>query len=272
MHTRKASFNKFFKGFEGPDFDEMLKVLGCRITEKPADICSLKEPLNEAEDFLKQTDSFLLITDLRTLSFIHASDTALQVTGFPGHKFLNEGAIWFMKNYCPADRINGMKALKTIMDHQKETETNEKSLYQYILTFRFLNNNGYYIWMYNRIMFISHDDEGKPWIMVSLLSSMKHFKANDNISFTRLKFNRGKGIYETQESQELEPEYLDILSSTDLKILKLLAEGFNNRQIAERLNYTEHTIKAYRKKMLKKTWCNNTAELLSFSLRNKLIK
>jgi hypothetical protein len=158
MHTRKASFNKFFKGFEGPDFNEMLKVLGCRITEKPADISYLKEILIKAEDFLKQTDSFMLITDLRTMCFLHVSGTALQVTGFPCHKFLKEGVIWFMKNYWPADRVNGMKVLKCIMDHQKETGTNEKSLYQYILTFRFLNNNGYYIWMYNRIMFISHND------------------------------------------------------------------------------------------------------------------
>lgn len=272
MHTKKVSFSSFFTSFQQFDFFELIKLFGSRLTDKPADISLLVELSKKACDYLTQTNSYLLFTDLKTLRFLFVSPTVQLVTGFTQQEFLSGGVPQFVKNYCPADRVNGMKALYKMTDHQKSENLEDKASYQYITVFRFLNKSGYYSWMFNRMMFVAHDNKNNPWVMISIVSSIKLFKKNDWIGINCLKFNYKKGIYENIFSETYEPEYLKILSNTDLKILSLLARGMDNKQIGNELDYAECTIKDYRKKMLKKTWCDNTAELLTFALRNKLIE
>lgn len=57
----------------------------------------------------------------------------------------------------------------------------------------------------------------------------------------------------------------------EFELLMLLSEGNSTKEAAEILNLKESTVEDYRKVMLKKTHCKNTAELIAFSLRNGLL-
>ncbi len=271
MHTKKDTFSSFFTSLQQFDLLELLKVFGSRLTDKAADIGMIIKILRNANDFLVNTHSFVLISDLKTLRLLHVTPSVFQATGYSQMEFITGGVPQFIKNYCPADRINSMKILNKVTSHQKKLGLTDKNLYQYITTFRFLKKSGYYGFMHNRMMFVAHDDRNEPWVLVSIVGNMESYTIDDKIYFSRLKFNRELGKYETEFAEIYEPEYLNILNQTDLKILKLLALGMDNSQIAKELSLTELTIKDYRKKMLKKTWCENSAELLTFALRNKLI-
>ena len=60
-------------------------------------------------------------------------------------------------------------------------------------------------------------------------------------------------------------------SHRDLEVLELVADGFTNEQIAEKLFTSKRTAEAYRKALLEKTGTSNTAALIRFAMRNKLI-
>ena len=272
MHTKKVTFSSFFTGLQQFDLLELMKIYGSRLIDKAAEVSFLVKILKNANDFLINTHSFVIVTDLKSLRLLYVTPSVLQATGYTQEEFITGGIPQFIKNYCPADRVNGFEIFNKITSHQKEQELEEKDHYQYITTFRFLKKSGYYAFMQNRMMVVAHDDKNQPWVQISIVGNIESFTLDDKIHYSRLKFNKKTGKYDTEFSEEYIPEYLDLLNANDLKILKLLALGKDNEQIAGELGFTEHTIKDYRKRMLKKTWCENTAELLTFALRNGLVQ
>lgn len=63
-----------------------------------------------------------------------------------------------------------------------------------------------------------------------------------------------------------------VLSEGEAQVLDLIAEGFTNTEIADRLFVSVRTVESRRKKLLEKTNTCNTATLIKFAIRNGLIK
>ena len=61
------------------------------------------------------------------------------------------------------------------------------------------------------------------------------------------------------------------ISERELDVVRLIAEGLNSEEIAKKLFLSEHTIKTHRKNILEKLNLNNTAELVSFIHKHKLL-
>jgi DNA-binding CsgD family transcriptional regulator len=64
---------------------------------------------------------------------------------------------------------------------------------------------------------------------------------------------------------------LSELTERELEITALLAQGFNSREIADKLNLSEHTVSTHRKQVIKKSGCRNTTHLVAICLRLGLI-
>lgn len=62
----------------------------------------------------------------------------------------------------------------------------------------------------------------------------------------------------------------DGLTDLENEIIKCVCAQMNNEQIAAKLNFTLSTISTYRKKILKKIGCINTAGLVVFAVKNKI--
>jgi len=65
---------------------------------------------------------------------------------------------------------------------------------------------------------------------------------------------------------------LDNLSMRELQVLKRLAMGHTNREIAESYYISIKTVDTYRSRLLKKLNLRNNAELSRFAIQNQLIK
>lgn len=61
------------------------------------------------------------------------------------------------------------------------------------------------------------------------------------------------------------------LSQREREMLKLVAEGFTNAEIADRIFLSHETIKSYRKNLLLKLNAKNTAALVRIAIEQKLI-
>ena len=62
------------------------------------------------------------------------------------------------------------------------------------------------------------------------------------------------------------------LTDRELEVLKLVCKGLTAEKIAEELNLSFDTIRTYRANLLSKTECNNTAALVLYAIKNKLIE
>ncbi len=61
------------------------------------------------------------------------------------------------------------------------------------------------------------------------------------------------------------------LTEREVQIIDLITEGFKSSEIAEKLQLSTRTIEVHRRNLMKKLDVKNTAELVSFVLKSKLI-
>ena len=62
------------------------------------------------------------------------------------------------------------------------------------------------------------------------------------------------------------------LSERELEVLKLICEGYNNNEIAEKLYISAHTVDGHRRNLILKTGVKNAPNLVMFALKNGLIE
>ncbi|MFI5163841.1 MAG: LuxR C-terminal-related transcriptional regulator [Bacteroidia bacterium] len=62
------------------------------------------------------------------------------------------------------------------------------------------------------------------------------------------------------------------LSVREIEIVQLVSEGLSNKEIAERLFLSVHTVTTHRKNIMSKLGVNNTAGLVMFAIRQNLIE
>lgn len=61
------------------------------------------------------------------------------------------------------------------------------------------------------------------------------------------------------------------ISERETEIIKLIAEGYTNKQIAEILFISGHTVTTHRKNIMQKLGINNTAGIVLFAVKEKII-
>jgi DNA-binding NarL/FixJ family response regulator len=79
--------------------------------------------------------------------------------------------------------------------------------------------------------------------------------------------NLGKEKKNHQEEGELSGK----LTQREIEVLSLISEGFTNEEIAEKIHISPATVKGHRSNILSKTGCKNTASLVVYAIRNKII-
>jgi DNA-binding NarL/FixJ family response regulator len=74
-----------------------------------------------------------------------------------------------------------------------------------------------------------------------------------------------------QEYQKSEKNDLPLLTPREKEVLQLIAEGYTNPQIAEKIFLSPFTVDSHRKNLLAKLGVKNTASLIRLAVEKKLI-
>ena len=61
------------------------------------------------------------------------------------------------------------------------------------------------------------------------------------------------------------------ISERESEIIQLIAKGHTNKQIADQLFLSSHTITTHRKNIMAKLGVNNTAGIVMFAVKEKLV-
>lgn len=63
----------------------------------------------------------------------------------------------------------------------------------------------------------------------------------------------------------------DALTEREIAVLTTICQGLSTPQIAERLEISKRTVDAHRARILEKTGCNNTASLVVYAIKAKIV-
>jgi DNA-binding NarL/FixJ family response regulator len=61
------------------------------------------------------------------------------------------------------------------------------------------------------------------------------------------------------------------ISMREAEIIKFIAEGFTNKEIADKLFLSAHTVTTHRKNIMAKLGVNNTAGLMMYAIKNNIV-
>ncbi len=73
-----------------------------------------------------------------------------------------------------------------------------------------------------------------------------------------------------QKNNEYSCEGMNI-SEREMEIITLIAEGYSNKEVADKLFLSTHTVTTHRKNIMNKLGVNNTAGLVLFAVRENLV-
>ncbi|NEU07552.1 response regulator transcription factor [Flavihumibacter sp. R14] len=76
----------------------------------------------------------------------------------------------------------------------------------------------------------------------------------------------------SHEVAQAEPDGFADFTKRELEVLKLIAEGFTNNEIAEKLFTSRRTVEGHRQSLIEKTGVSNSASLIMHAFRNGIIK
>lgn len=62
-----------------------------------------------------------------------------------------------------------------------------------------------------------------------------------------------------------------VISDRELEVIRFIAEGYTNVEIAERLYLSQHTVNTHRKNIMAKLGVNNTAAIVMYAVKTKLV-
>ena len=95
--------------------------------------------------------------------------------------------------------------------------------------------------------------------------------------------NSGKAYFSPEISRMLADDYLrqmqqrgvedsyELLTSREREILQLLAEGKSNKDVANLLNLSLHTVETHRSNILQKLNLHSVPELILYAVRKRIV-
>lgn len=90
--------------------------------------------------------------------------------------------------------------------------------------------------------------------------------------------NKGEKYFNRLISENLLLSYVknqnekkEELTSRELEILKLVAEGYSNKEVAANLSISNRTVECHKNNIMKKFNVNSTSELIIYAIKNKII-
>ena len=118
----------------------------------------------------------------------------------------------------------------------------------------------------------------KPFEMDELGAVIRNLLERSQIIHSEMRFSSGQNILASSKIEEPNHSQVsDLVKSLELtpreqQVLVLVAKGYSNIDIGNRLHLSHRTIEKYVSRLLRKTDTNNRAELIRFSWEHHLIE
>jgi DNA-binding NarL/FixJ family response regulator len=139
--------------------------------------------------------------------------------------------------------------------------------YKLSLTYRLKNNNNTYINVFNQTTIHEADESGRVISVLNKLSDVSFMHNHMNVNW----LFEGNHLDIKSFKKEIYREYQSLFTTRELDVINKIANGFTSKIISEKLNISEHTVATHRKRILKKSKCHNSDQLLLFCSKNGIL-
>ena len=214
---------------------------------------------NELTNSIISTGPFYFyIIDFFDMSLSHISPVISQIHGFDSETVTFND---ILEAIHPDDIEFVAKAEAVATDFFYEKVGYEKMLsYKTSYNFRFRLKNGEYALFNHQSLMLSLDDDGGLGKSLNIHTRIDHLSNFNTYKVSFIGLN-GEPSFMNLNPDEKNQE-LKEFSKREIDIIKLIGNGLNNEEIAEKLFISALTVKKHRNNILAKSDSKNTAQLI----------
>lgn len=204
----------------------------------------------------------LYIIDYTTLSVSYQKGIK-ELLGYDENEFNYQ---ILTKYFHPDDRERYTFIIKSIVEYF-ETNPAEPFEMECSITVRLRKKDGSYFNALRQTTIVESNSKNIMTKSFSILSDISHIKTNNFVEWNCT----CKGEQISSLKKHIENRHKKFFTLRELEILNLLKLGRKSIEISDKLFLSKHTVDTHRRKMLAKSTCSNTVQLLSFARSNAII-
>ncbi|HCA06125.1 LuxR C-terminal-related transcriptional regulator [Chryseobacterium sp.] len=200
------------------------------------------------------------------------SENIEQFTPFKKEDWIDSGTEFFMNLFHPQDREYLMAAFVFSANVRLQFLREGKTDVVFNHYGRMINQNGDYRWiLLQSPLQITHNYEIKASIV--FIYDLSHFIIQNMPLLSIIDFTNDEVQYFRHIDQHLNKIDVDkpYITKREKDVLKLMAQGFNSPEIAEKLFLSYHTVENHKRNLRKKTNTKTSAELIAFTMNHSLL-
>ena len=216
-----------------------------------------------------QTNAVILLHDTSVNRFLYMSDRAKILGNYDPANFTSEiGMDFSFSNTHPGQRsaalLIQLKILSYGMDHPSACLNNSVAN----MTFLYKRKGGGYFQYLQKAMVVETDAAGYPLLYLRYGFDISHLVRP---SVGLIINTPDETLIWAYNINKKSLDQVNLLSAQEKKILGLLAQGKQSKEIADMLFVSSHTIDTHRRNLLKKTNCIDSTALITFAKMTGLI-
>jgi DNA-binding CsgD family transcriptional regulator len=209
------------------------------------------------------------ILNVRTGRYTFVSEQAERLLGYPTHSFTKRGIELTCQLLHPEDADLFCRFMGQIWKYLVSLPANRREAHQYNCDYRLRKSDGSYVRLLEKTIVLQTDRKGNITHLLGVCTDITDWKKNDSMTAFVISDQDTLCLTCTSANEQLEPAQL--LSKRQKEILKLVASGYNSKQIADQLCISFHTVNRHRQNIIEKTQRKNTGELVQFAINNGII-
>ncbi|WP_258102908.1 response regulator transcription factor [Marinoscillum sp. MHG1-6] len=227
--------------------------------------------LEELDKLMPANPVFFCITNTTKHSFEYVSKNFHHATGLDPKKMKEEGMNYWWSRFHPEEADLWVNILGELMQFTMgKVPFEDRKRVSYIWNYSIKNVNGEYMNITQHTTPMYFDDQGKPVI------GLAHYTVTGKGERLPLKATamilNANDIYETIFHKNFSKEQAEQnLSNREIDVLRLVAEGLNNQEVANKLYISLHTVQTHRRNIMAKSNCNNVTELIAKYIREGVL-
>ncbi|GAB4247747.1 MAG: hypothetical protein Tsb0034_27050 [Ekhidna sp.] len=230
------------------------------------------EKLSQLDQLIPHSATFFCVTNTSNQTFEYVSKNFVPTTKLEIKDMVDGGMEFWWGRMHPEEIQNWLKSLKELMQFTMQNiALEDRRRVTYTWNYRVKDGNGIYKNIIQHTTPMFFDEQGKPIIGLahySVLEAHEILPIQASAKILNVQDEYETLYYQSYGTQRLLSENI---SHRERDVLRLLALGYSNNEIADKLSISEHTVKTHRKNAMNKTNAKNTTQLVATCIRQGII-
>lgn len=235
-------------------------------------ISSLLQDFDIVDSIPQSQSPLFYVLDYVNKKYLHIAPSVAPILGYDQKQLIESGPDFYMNLWHPEDfSVYSNHVVPATLSFLKEKSNITNALYAITHNHRIKNVYGNWLVLLQRSSYI-RSANGDIIGAYGFSIDITHYKENTSIIHTIERIDANFNPIEKEPSYKM-VYYPDgcVFSVREMQILQALYKGQSSKQIATQLSLSPYTVHNHRKKLLTKSNTTNTAELISYAVKQGLL-